>query len=155
MNSVSQKEAKNELLKSLDKGYELYYYLLLLMVQLTDLHAERLDQAKNKYLPTDDDLNPNTKLIDNLFIKELVNDVDFQEYLKNNPITWNDDDIFMKLELDRILKSDIYADYIATEGNNYIEDCLFWHSVMRNIILDDDELSDILEAKSVYWNDDL
>ena len=45
MNSVSQKEAKNELLKSLDKGYELYYYLLLLMVQLTDLHAERLDRA--------------------------------------------------------------------------------------------------------------
>ncbi len=154
-NSMSIKDAKNDLEKSLDKGYELYYYLLLLMVELTELQANRIEAAKNKYLPTEEDLNPNTKLIDNLFINKLISDEDFKEYLQNNPITWREDDIFMKLELDRILKSDIYADYIATEGNEYVEDCLFWYSVMKNIILTDEELIDTLESKSVYWNDDL
>ena len=78
-NSMSIKDAKNDLEKSLDKGYELYYYLLLLMVELTELQANRIEAAKNKYLPTEEDLNPNTKLIDNLFINKLISDEDFKE----------------------------------------------------------------------------
>ena len=154
-NNMSKAEAKANLQKSLEKGYELYNYLLLLMVQLTELQEDRLIQAKNKYLPTEEDLHPNLKLVNNLFVKTLKNNRTFQDYLNENPMTWVDDDIFMKLMLDRILKSDLYAEYLEVEGNNYEEDCQFWHSVMKDIILKDDDLSETLEAKSVYWNDDL
>ena len=154
-NSLSVRDAKKELSKSLELGYELYHYLLLLIVELTELHADRLEQAKNKFLPTEEELNPNTKLIDNLFVKALMADADFRSYIDENPITWRDDDIFMKLMLDRVLRSEEYAQYIDSEGNDFEEDCVFWHSVMKNVILPDEELSDILESKSVYWNDDL
>lgn len=153
--SVSIQEAKKNLQDSLDKGYDLYYYLFLLMVQLTDLQEDRIEQAKNKYLPTEEDLNPNMKLVNNLFIKTLTENEDYQKYLSDNPMTWIDDDIFLKLELERILKSDLYAEYISTEGNNFEEDCKFWNNVMRELILKDEELGDVLESKSVYWNDDL
>lgn len=153
--SVSIQEAKKNLQDSLDKGYDLYYYLFLLMVQLTDLQEDRIEQAKNKYLPTEEDLNPNMKLVNNLFIKTLTENEDYQKYLSDNPMTWIDDDIFLKLELERILKSDLYAEYISNEGNNYEEDCKFWNNVMRELILKDEELGDVLESKSVYWNDDL
>ena len=154
-NSLSVRDAKKELSKSLELGYELYHYLLLLIVELTELHADRLEQAKNKFLPTEEELNPNTKLIDNLFVKALMEDADFRSYIDEKPITWRDDDIFMKLMLDRVLRSEEYAQYIDSEGNDFDEDCVFWHSVMKNVILPDEELSDILESKSVYWNDDL
>lgn len=154
-NNMSKAEAKENLQKSLEKGYELYNYLLLLMVQLTELHEDRLIQAKNKYLPTEEDLHPNLKFVNNLFIKTLEENRTFQDYLNENPMTWVDDDIFMKLMLDRILKSDIYAEYLEVDGNNYEEDCRFWHNVMKDIILKDDDLSEVLESKSVYWNDDL
>ncbi|MDD6778144.1 MAG: transcription antitermination protein NusB [Bacteroidales bacterium] len=160
--TLSAKEACKELEKSLDMGYDLYHYLLLLMVELTELHADRLEQAKEKYLPTEEDLNPNTKLIDNLFVKALMEDADFRLFIEEKehskskePFTWRNDDIFMKLMLDRVLRSEEYAQYIDTEGNDYEEDCVFWHSVMKNVILPDEELSDVLEAKSVFWNDDL
>lgn len=158
--SMTVNEAKKELLKSLDLGYDLYHYLLLLMVELTELHADRLEQAKEKYLPTEEELHPNTKLIDNIFIKQLVSDPDFRSFLeekekKKELFTWRNDDIFMKLMLDRVLRSEEYAQYIDCEGNDFEEDCVFWHSVMKNVILPDEELSDALEAKSVFWNDDL
>lgn len=154
-NAMSITDAKKNLQKSLEKGYELYNYMFLLMIQLTELHEERIEMAKNKYLPTEEDLNPNMKLLNNLFIKVLANNPDLKAYLDENPLSWVDDDIYMKLELDRILKSDIYAQYIATEGNDYKEDCKFWYDIMKDVILKDEELGDVLESKSVYWNDDL
>ena len=66
-------EAQKELATSLDKAYELYHYLLMLPVEFVRLQEERLDNARNKYLPTDEDLNPNTKFVDNLFVKKISN----------------------------------------------------------------------------------
>ena len=87
---TKQEQKKSEALKalqqSMDKSYELYHYLLLLPIALTHLQEQRLDNAKNKYLPTDEDLNPNTKLIDNLLVRKLEANVQFNEYLKANPI---------------------------------------------------------------------
>ena len=152
---MSVAEAKKGLDESLAKGYELYNRLLLLMVELTELHERRLDDAKHKYLPTEEDLNPNMKLVDNLFVKALRENSVFTGYLKATPVSWSEDDSFLRLELDRILKSDNYAQYIATEARSYSEDCRFWLGVMKDIVLPDDNLADILETHSVYWNDDI
>lgn len=65
------KKAENELMFSLQKSYDLYYYLLALMIEITDTHNRRLETRKAKLLPTDEDLNPNTRLVENLFIKQL------------------------------------------------------------------------------------
>ena len=58
------KDAKKELEKSLDKAYELYISMLVLMIDLTDYHDLKLDMAKHKYLPTEHDINPNTRFAD-------------------------------------------------------------------------------------------
>lgn len=148
-------EATKELAKSLDKAYELYMSLLVLMIDLTSYQDLRLDQAKHKYLPTEEDLNPNTKFVENLFIDKLKNNKSLLEYQKDAHISWQDDDIFIKLMLDKIVNSDIYKDYMAEESRSYEEDCELWRNILKKIILKDEELVDILESKSVYWNDDL
>ena len=61
------KVAENELLFSLRKSYDLYHYFLLLIVDVTNLQRRILDARKNKYMPTEAELNPNTRLIDNRF----------------------------------------------------------------------------------------
>ena len=58
------RNALMQLSKSFDKSYELYNYLLLLMIELTDLQDRRLDDAKNKYLPSEEDLNPNMRFVE-------------------------------------------------------------------------------------------
>lgn len=148
-------EARNSLERSLDKARELYFSLLLLPIELTRLQARRLDNARHKYLPTPEDLNPDTRFIDNTFIANLEESPAMKEYLKSNPISWDNGSETLKLLLDKVLQSDIYADYMAAPAVSYEDDCDFWRSIIKNVILPSDILAEAIESESVYWNDDL
>lgn len=148
-------EARNSLERSLDKARELYFALLLLPIELTRLQARRLDNARHKYLPSPEDLNPDTRFIDNTFVANLEESPEMKEYLKSNPISWDNGSETLKLLLDKVLQSDIYADYMAAPGVSYEDDCDFWRSIIKNVILPSDILAEAIESESVYWNDDL
>ena len=148
-------EARNSLERSLDKARELYFALLLLPIELTRLQARRLDNARHKYLPSPDDLNPDTRFIDNTFVANLEESPEMKEYLKSNPISWDNGSETLKLLLDKVLQSDIYADYMAAPAVSYADDCEFWRSIIKNVILPSDILAEAIESESVYWNDDL
>ena len=148
-------EARNSHERSLDKARELYFALLLLPIELTRLQARRLDNARHKYLPSPEDLNPDTRFIDNTFVANLEESPEMKEYLKNNPISWDNGSETLKLLLDKVLQSDIYADYMAAPGVSYADDCEFWRSIIKNVILPSDILAEAIESESVYWNDDL
>jgi integrase len=64
----SSEMAQKELQQSFDKSYELYNYLLKLIIDLTDLQERYLDEARHKFLPTYEDLNPNPKFINNQLV---------------------------------------------------------------------------------------
>ena len=81
--SKSYANAKKDYETSLNKAYELYYYLLQLPIELTALQDRRIENAKNKYLPTKEDLFPNTKFIDNSFIKTLESCEQLQDFIKD------------------------------------------------------------------------
>ena len=149
------KDAKKELEKSLDKAYELYISMLVLMIDLTDYHDLKLDMAKHKYLPTEHDINPNTRFADNGFIAKLRENEELNAYLKDNPVTWRDDIIFMKLMHEKIINSSVYKEYMEAENSDYASDCNFWNDVLKKVVFVDEDLQEILETKSVYWNDDL
>ena len=148
-------DARKALTNSLDKSYELYFSIFKLIIELTQIQYNRLDIAKTKYLPTDDDLNPNMRFVDNQLVKSLENNEELVEYLSKHPITWNDDPMFMKNMLDQILASDIYVNYMSNMDNDYEQDCKFWRSILKDIIFNNEEFLEQLEAKSVFWNDDL
>lgn len=147
--------AKKELEKSLDKAYELYISMLVLMIDLTDYHDLKLDMAKHKYLPTELDKNPNTRFADNKFIARLRENKDLKAYLKDTPISWREDIIFMKLMHDKILHSKVYEDYMNAESVSFEDDCSLWRDLLKKVVFVDEDLLEILESKSVYWNDDL
>ena len=129
--------AKKELEKSLDKAYELYISMLVLMIDLTDYHDLKLDMAKHKYLPTELDKNPNTRFADNKFIARLRENKDLKAYLKDTPISWREDIIFMKLMHDKILHSKVYEDYMNAESVSFEDDCSLWDdlNVMGTFVL--------------------
>ena len=64
--------ALKELNTCLEKTYELYHYLLRLPVELTHIQEMRLDEARNKYMPTEEELNPNMKFVNNRLVKALA-----------------------------------------------------------------------------------
>jgi N utilization substance protein B len=147
--------AEKELLFSISKAYDLYNYLLLLMVDLTECAAKRIENAKLKKLATADDLNPNMRFVNNKFIAQLQNNKMLIEYQERQKRSWlTDHEEFTKQLLDKILESDIYKEYMAKTETSYIEDREFWRMLYKTFINKSVELEDLLEEMSLYWNDD-
>ena len=147
--------AENELHFSLRRSYDLYYYFLLLMVELTHLQEQRINARKNKYLPTEEELNPNTRFINNRFARQIETNEILRQYVNEHGVSWANEMVFIKKVLDMILTSDIYAEYLNNKEDTYETDREFWRSVFRNFICGNEEIEEILEDQSIYWNDDV
>lgn len=146
--------AEKELFFSLSKAYDLYNYLLLLMVEVTKQANKRLNAAKNKLVPTKEELFPNTKFVENHFIAQLEVNKQLLEFSNNQKKTWENEADFVKTLCDKILESDIYKEYMASETSSYEEDRELWRKLYKNIIFNNIELDQVLEDQSLYWNDD-
>ena len=83
--TTDMRKAENELLFSLQKSYDLYFYLLSLLVELTDSYAQKVDNRKSKLLPTEEDIKPNIRLLNNKFILQLRENLELNKYLKDRP----------------------------------------------------------------------
>ena len=148
-------DANRGLAASLDKSYELYMSLLQLMVDLTDMRNRQLDEAKHKYLPSHDDLNPNMKFVENKFIELLRENPNFVAYKNETPVDWTDNDVMLRRLLDKIIESPAYNNYMESKETSFAADCELWIHLFKNVILESDELAEAMESMSVYWNDDL
>jgi len=154
-NSKDLALAENELMFGIQKSYDLYHYLLLLIKLITDFEQKRLDKQKNRLLASEAERNPNMRLADNRLAEQLNHNQQLQKFAREKGTFWNDEDFhFVRLTLNKILQSDIYRDYLESD-DTYESDKNFWISIFKNLILIDDELCEVLEDQSVYWNDDL
>lgn len=148
-------KAKNELAQSLDKAYQLYFALFVLMAELTNEVADRQQMAKEKHLATSADLNPNTRFVDNAFIRMITDRPEYQQFVKDHKFTWVDSPALIKSLLEQIMESDIYDEYMKAPSTDWKKDCEFWRDILRSIILPSEEFETVLEGKSIFWNDDL
>ena len=146
--------AEKELFFSLSKAYDLYNYLLLLMVEVTKQANKKLNAAKNKLIPTKEELFPNTKFVENRFIAQLEVNKQLLDFAGNQKKTWANEADFVKSLCEQIMESDIYKEYMASETSSYEEDREVWRKIYKKIIFNNAELDQVLEDQSLYWNDD-
>lgn len=149
------RKAEKELLFGLQKSYDLYYYMFLLMIEVTKMYDIRVETKKNKFLPTEEDINPNTHLLNNKFILQLENNDQLSNYINERPMSWSDNEAFVKNLLDAILDSETYLNYSKIDNPTYADDREFWRKVFKQFIYGNEELDDILEDECIYWNDDI
>ena len=146
--------AEKELFFSLSKAYDMYNYLLLLMVEITKQAERKQSAAKNKLLPTEEELHPNTKFVDNRFIAQLEVNKQLLEFSETQKKTWENESEFVKRLCEVIMNSDIYKEYMECETSSYEEDRELWRKIYKRIIFNNYELDQVLEDQSLYWNDD-
>jgi N utilization substance protein B len=147
--------AEKELLYSLSKAYDLYNYLLALMVAIKDYAAKRIDAGKKKRIQTEEDKNPNTRFIDNLFIAQLESNKQLNEFISNQKRNWLDDDeSFIKEIYEKIIDSNLYKLYMVEENPTYDTDREFCRKLYKAFIYNNESLDQLLEEQSLYWNDD-
>ena len=146
--------AEKELFFSLSKAYDMYNYLLLLMVEITKQAERKQNAAKSKLLPTAEELYPNTKFINNRFIAQLEVNKQLLEFSETQKKTWENEAEFVKSLCEKIQETDIYKEYMESDTSSYEEDRELWRKLYKRIIFNNDELDQVLEDQSLYWNDD-
>jgi N utilization substance protein B len=151
--SITQSES--ELHLSIRKTYDLYHLLFAILSELSDYANERIESRKMKNLPTEDDLNPNLRFINNRLITRLKEDVSLNNYLTRNKLRWSNYPDFIRSIYNSMLESEIYNTYISTATNDFRNDRRFCEDFYSNILINSDIMLTELEEQSIYWNDDL
>ncbi|MBQ8499779.1 MAG: transcription antitermination protein NusB [Bacteroidales bacterium] len=153
--NMSLAQAESQLDVACEAARDLYIYMLGIVSPLTKIARERIEAAKSKFNPTEEDRNPNMKFADNALARLLDEDVDFQKLFNKKKYSWSEYDLLLKKIMTSVTTKDYYAEYMASEGTSLKEDCRLFTRIFEEEFVDSEELEQILEEKSLYWNDDL
>ena len=145
--------AEKELFFSLSKAYDLYNYLLALMVAVAKEAKRRLEIAEAKALREGTD-KPSTRFAYNRFTLQLSENRQLCDFVSNLKHTWADEPEFVGKLFEQIEQSQIYRDYMESKTDDYASDRELWRKIYRTLIQDNSELEALLEELSLYWNDD-
>lgn len=146
--------AEKELLLSLDKAYDLYNYMLLLMVEVGRMSVRVLEMRQSRSKKLKDGITWSRKFADNRFIVQLDANRQLRAYCAEQDLTWEEHQDFVRALYNKVEESEWYKEYMESGKSSYTEDREIWRVIYRNIFCNNDELSDLLEEMNVYWNDD-
>ena len=148
-------EAESQLDMACEATRDLYLFMMGMVSPLTKVAAERIEAARSKFNPTEQERNPNMKFVENSLAKLLDEDVDFQKIFAKKKFSWAQYDLLIKKIMTSVASKDYYAKYMASPVRSLAEDCKLFTRIYEEELDDCQELAQILEDKSIYWNDDL
>ncbi|MBQ4387383.1 MAG: transcription antitermination factor NusB [Prevotella sp.] len=145
--------AEKELMFSLSKAYDLYNYLLALIVGITHESRRHLEVAESKAKREGTPM-PSRKFADNRFALQLEQNKMLDDFMGTMKSSWNDEPEFLKKIYTQITETQIYKDYMESTEDDYQSDREVWRKLYRALIQDNTDLDALLEEQSLYWNDD-
>lgn len=147
--------AEKELLISIHKTYDLYHSILLLLLDIAEVAAEKIEIARQKKIPLYEDLNPNRRFIDNRLLKQLANNSDLRRYARNAHLSWSAYPELPRKLYNQMLAWDSYTEYMSSPKSSFAEDKKFIVCMVNDLLSNSEDLEAALEEQSIYWNDDL
>jgi N utilization substance protein B len=146
---------EKELFFSIQKTYDLYHYLLLLIVEIADYANSRIEIALQKKIPTREDLNPNTKFVNNLIIQQLRVNRQLNQYLNTTRLSWvNSPELIKKLH-NHIRMTPYFKEYMEDSSRSYEQDKKLIMEIYSAEIINTESIYQTLEEQSIYWNDEV
>ena len=148
-------KSEKELFYSIGKTYELYLSIFMLITELARYARQRIDLARSKLSPTFDDLNPNTRFVDNRLIVHLEDHGQLNSLLQTYKISWMKNPELIRELYNQLISSGLYQSYMAEDESSWQSDKKFILQMLNEQIIVSESLDQVLEERSIYWNDDL
>ncbi len=154
--SDSIEKEEKFLLYSIENIQDLYLTLLAALVEIRKKEVVFLQKSSEKHLATKEEKNPNKKFINNAILELLEENNSLNIALQDRKInTWNLNDDYINILLNAIKESDLYANYMRNNTNNFDEDKEFISSIFMEIIAPNEKLYEYLEDNKLTWIDDI
>lgn len=141
---------------SIENIHNLYLTILSALVEIRNYELNLLEVSKKKHLVTKEELNPNTKFVDNAILMLLAESDALTNALEDKKINnWKNNDDYILLLLNDIKASELYTNYMATTTTSFDEDKEFIVNLFTEVIAPNEKLYDYLEDYKLTWVDDI
>lgn len=141
-------------MQSIDSVYEMYIWMLSLLVEVTEFTANDAAERANKHIKTAEDINPNMKLLHNKFSVLLQQNPDYAAAVKKYKVDWGFDPEIRKTVYNALKASKEYADYLADPNESLESSKDIIKYIFRKIILKSQAIIQVFEEKFINWQVD-
>lgn len=156
INPDEQKEKGLLILKEkLNRSLDLFVISALYTLRVAQYAEKDAGQRASKYLPTQEDLNVNTKIAGNEFLWRILENETFQERIKDTSIQENIDPDVVKKVYQRFVKTPVYLEYISTKDRNYKQEVNILRAIWQEQFLMNEDLMDQFSEELPDWDDDI
>lgn len=146
---------EKKLVANIESIYDLYIHILSSIIETSDIARNLMEEARQKFLPTEDEINPNTRFIDNRFISQLDNNRDLRKNINRLKINWADNkEVFRRIFLN-FRDSEVYKEYMSSAESSYKKDKEIVVSLLTEGLLSSDPFVSLFEEKNIFWADDM
>lgn len=152
--AATLRELESQLEHSLEATRDLYLFLLASVEPLTAEALSRIEAARSKFNPSEEELHPNLKFTTNKIAPILSEDPDFRKLIEKKKFSWDQYDALLRHLYETIRERDYFKEYLASGPNTLKEDAELWIKIFENEFEDNEDLAAILEDLSIWWNDD-
>ncbi len=146
--------AEKELFHSIDKFYDLYLLLLLLIIEMSKLERARIELRQNKNIKSVDDQFPSTILVDNRLIKLLDTNQHLINLKEEHKLNWKANPDLVKKIYNDFIETELYKSYIVSENSSFESDKKLLSDFYSEFLSENVSFIDFLEEENIYWNDD-
>ena len=148
-------QSEKELLHSIKKFNDLYHLLLSLIVEVANYSQSRIEIGKQKHRPTDAELKPNTRFVDNAVVAMIRNNEALGIYLHANRLSWVDYPELVKKLYTNMAEKEYYQDYLSCDSCTFAKDKQLVVDFLTNEIEDFSDIYSCLEEQSIFWMDEV
>jgi N utilization substance protein B len=151
----SMAATEKTLIAAIDKTYDLYHQMLWLVVDVARYAECRIEKGRNKKLPTQEDLNPNCRFIDNRLIRRLETSDALNAYMNKRGLGWSQYPELIKSLYNSLVETQEYNDYMTAKSVSFSDDVKIVEDFFLNEVDDNEAVYDAVEEQSILWSDDV
>ncbi len=143
------------LFTAVDNVYDMYIGALALIVAIIEYADVDATDGLNKYIPTEADLNPQLKILNNLFIDALLKNNDYLKALKKYNLKWSYDLELVKSLFATLKTTQDYQNYSNIITHTLSTDKDIIKFIFKKIILKSPLAMQAIEDEYINWEVDL
>ena len=149
-----QDVAERTLLQSIDKIFELYYLQLSFFLEVIEFYRMRSEDAKNKFYPTEEELNPNLKLLENSVIISLQQNKELQKKFKEYKFSWTEEQEMVRKICLKVRNLKDLRTYFNQPESSFEADRDIVYRIFKKCISKSTELQFYCEERNIFWVED-
>ena len=151
---VSITEAVRQLKKQVDQSRQLFVYLVYFLSEVARYAEKDALKKASKHLPSEEDLNINTKIVGNELLWKIVEEQSYVFARQETKPEYFMDEELLKRTYQALVQSDEYIEYIGIQNRDKKGEKEILEFIFTNLMLPNESFISHVEEHFINWDDD-